>query len=162
MATETVTRRGPMEIAQSIGALLGKSRGTVLSATLIARKTGLNYNSCKEYLGLIKYAQGLPDIEEVRTVRGRAFMLPLSAYPEAERHRIFKEEFGVRFTDADRLYIGLLEKGAVCAAKAATLEKTALVRRGLKMEHLKEARGKVYLSDLGILVAQGAKRIFNC
>lgn len=88
-------------------------------------------------------------------------IMHLSSCPQKERHRILREEFGVKFGDEDKLYIGMLERGATSPAKSVPLEKSALVRRGLRMGHLGKGKGGFYLAETGQMIARGAKRIFN-
>jgi len=151
-------RRDPLEIVGDISSFLRKHEGLALSPTEIAQETKLNYNSCRDYLEIIKQAQELPKIKTIKRNKGVLVMIEkdLDEYSESKQKRILKEEFGITPDESDKLYLGLLN------SKPKKLEMTKEVEEGLKYRHLAKTKdGKIYLTSLGKTIAKGAKKLFG-
>jgi predicted transcriptional regulator len=158
------SRRDSLEIVGDISSFLKKNQGIAISPTHIATKTHLNYQSCKEYLRLITFAQEMPKLNTIKKNNGVLYVLEkdLTEYPEETQKKILKEEYEMEIDESDKLYIGLLEKEAVNESKAIKLEPNRQIKEGLKFRHLKKTKNeKVYLTALGQTIAKGAKKLFS-
>ncbi|MFH1696559.1 MAG: hypothetical protein ABH854_01470 [Candidatus Diapherotrites archaeon] len=158
-------RRDSAEIVNSIATVLEKNSGRAISVTAIAKETKLNYNSAVDYIELIRFIKHkLPDIEEIKTHKGRIFMIKrMSEYPLEEQKEILREEFGIKMDNSDKLYMSLIKEGAISPENAIRLPLgNGIIKEGLKLGHLKKGKqGRIYLTKIGRMIAEGAVELFG-
>ena len=64
--------------------------------------------------------------------------------------------------DTDKLYIYLLVNSAIAPSKAIRMKENKIILKGLKAGHLKKNKfGKIYLGEIGKMIAEGAKEIYS-
>jgi len=133
------------------------------SPTSIANKTKLNYNSCREYLQLMTFVQSIPKIKIIKTEKGELYRMDgLLDLPTEKTNESLVNDFGMKLTDSDKLYLGLFEKNITNKEHAIKLGNSQIVKDGLKFRHLeKTPDGRIYLSVLGKTIAIGAKELFG-
>lgn len=162
MQKTIMVRRSAPIIIKSIYNYIEKHRQQALSPTKIARETGLNYNACKEYLDLIVMLQEKEGLGTFKTPNGELYIIGgMSSLPKKEQDRVLIEGFGAEASGADRLYIGLLDRGITSQEKAVRLEEIGIVKKGLAYGHLKKLGGRVYLTKTGQYIAGGARDLFG-
>ena len=154
-------RRKSITIVSSITKCLEKNPGLALPPTRIASLAGLNYHACKTYLHLIESIQEMPKIQVIKTPRGEIFKIEMTALPLEEQKEILKEEFGMKHSKTDEVYIALLEKKAFNLKSAVKIKMNSIIEKALKLGHLKKTKeNKGYLTKVGRIIAKGAKELF--
>ncbi|MEW6295142.1 MAG: hypothetical protein AB1467_02485 [Candidatus Diapherotrites archaeon] len=155
-------RRRPITIVSSITKCLEDNTGVALPPTKIAQLSGLNYQACNAYLGLIKKIQEMPRMESIKTHKGEMFKIEMTALPLKEQKAILKEEFNMNYSKTDEIYIALLEENAFSPKTAVKAKMNPIIKKGLKFKHLKQTKDKkVYLTKTGRIIAKGAKELFS-
>jgi len=155
-------RRTALDIVNSISNYLEGNAGIAMPPTNIASKTKLNYLACKEYLNLIESIQKLPKINSIKTKTGKLFKVEkMTEMPLEQQKKLLKEEFDVKPSRADEIYIELLERKAFNEKSAIKIERSETIEKGLKFKHLKQTKkGRIHLTKLGRIIAKGAKELF--
>lgn len=78
-----------------------------------------------------------------------------------KQKEILKEEFGMKHSRTDEVYIALLEKKAFNPKTAVKIKMNSVIEKALKLGHLKQTKNnKVYLTKIGRIIAKGAKELF--
>jgi len=128
-----------------------------LTPSLLQKELNTNYESVKSYVSLIKLIQSKPRLifEEDKIRRGVDWIDPF-----------IREQIGYSPNPRVALYVELLDRGATSEQSAVQIdefpkESIGLLRKGVMMEHLSTTKDlRVYLTELGKMIAEGAKKVY--
>ncbi|ODS37653.1 hypothetical protein BEH94_04840 [Candidatus Altiarchaeales archaeon WOR_SM1_SCG] len=99
---------------------------------------------------------GINESEKTTLVRKRGLL----SLPEEEQLKIIKKEFPTA-DEGDKLFINLLNSGAVSKDSAVEIPRTPLVKKLLNAEHIAEtSMGNFYLTETGKIIAGGVMKVY--
>ena len=99
---------------------------------------------------------GINESEKTTLVRKRGLL----SLPEEEQLKIIKKEFPTA-DEGDKLFINLLNSGAVSEDSAVEITKTPPVEKLLNAEHIAETTdGSFYLTETGKIIAGGVMKVY--
>lgn len=132
-----------------------------ISPYALQRKLGTNYESIQNYLELIEMIQSKPQLVIEGAKNKKIFLV------EDWMDPFIREQVGHTPNPADMLYIKLLDMNSTSEETAAPInefEKAELdaLRDAAQREHMIVTKDlRAYLSEVGLPVARGVKKLFN-
>jgi transposase-like protein len=138
-----------------------------LSVSQISQKTGLNRRTVEKSVKLLLEMQA--DFQEVSLdseatnskkiveVKDRAGLLGL---PENVQKLIIRTAYYPTPSQEEIVLIHLLINDAISPEKALSIDKSRVTQKLVKQGQLSENNGKLYLSDEGKIVAEGALEVY--
>lgn len=155
-------RRDAVQIIEGITSCLAKNTDIALSPSEIARKTGIHYESVKRYVKVIEDIQKAPSIETIKTPKGELYKAKgLLFMPEDERLRYIRKKYMPEPREKDMMLVKLYKNKAFNAKNALMLKQNKIIEEGLRFKHFAKTKdGKIYLTELGKKIAEGALKMF--
>ena len=132
-----------------------------ISPYALQRKLGTNYESIQNYLELIEMIQNKPQLVIEGTKTKKIFLA------EDWMDPFIREQVGYTPNPTDKLYAKLLDMHSTSEKTATPInefEKAELdvLRDAVQREHIIVTKDlRAYLSEVGLPVARGAKKLFN-
>lgn len=160
-----VERTSFPEAVKTIMEALRKERS--LSVNALSKETRLNRRTVEKALKLLldiqpyfqqmKLSHAVSDWRRLVEVSERAGLLEL---PENVQRLIVRTIYYPNPSEEEIVLIHLLLNAALSPQKSLSLNKTQTIQRLVEQGQIVEENGKLYLSDEGKIVAQGALKIY--